>query len=190
MTEAEPRGAVAGEITDLLHAHCAGDPDAMEALMPKVYEALRDIAHRRLGREAKSPLHTTDLVHEAFLRLVDQTRTDWKSRAHFYAIASMVMRRILVNDAKARLRAKRGGGAVETGVTTLTSPASGAIDLLELEDALQSLAVRDARACEVVVCRFFGGLDIEETAVALDISATTVKRSWRLAKAWLRRELE
>lgn len=176
-------------ITALLLAHAQGDRGAMNSLMPLIYARLHTIAHDRLSRESRAPFQTTALVHEAYLRLIDQTRCDWKGRAHFFALASITMRRILINAAKARDRDKRNGGVAPQPLTTAVRTQQGPVNLLELDDALHQLAKLDQRASEVVVCRFFGGLTIAETAVALDVSPMTVKRTWKLSQAWLHREL-
>lgn len=177
------------EITSLLIAHAGGDRDAMNTLMPLVYERLRTIAHQRLSGEWRTPFETTALVHEAYLKFVDQTRCDWRGRAHFFALASVVMRPILISAARARKREKRNDGVAPESLTASVATPDGPVDLLELDAVLGKLAELDQRASEVVVCRFFGGLTIEETAQALAVSPMTVKRDWRLAQAWLHREL-
>ncbi len=177
------------EITALLIAHAGGDAQAMNNLMPLIYERLRVIAHQRLSKEWRAPFGTTGLVHEAYLKFVDQTRCDWRGRAHFFALASVVMRRILISAARARKRDKRNDGVAPESLTAAVATPDGPVDLLELDGVLRKLAQLDRRASEVVVCRFFGGLTIEETATALAISPMTVKRNWRLAQAWLHREL-
>jgi RNA polymerase sigma factor (TIGR02999 family) len=162
-----------------------------DELLPLVYTELKDIAHHHLrGERAGHTLSTTALVHEAYFKLVDQ-EASWQNRSHFLAVASMAMRRILVNYARDRARLKRGGGAPVLSLDDapdLTSEAPG-VDVMALDDALERLGGINAQAARVIECRFFGGLTIAETAYALGISATTVKHQWRLAKTWLRREL-
>jgi RNA polymerase sigma factor (TIGR02999 family) len=171
----------------------AGDRAAGERLLPEVYAELRRCAARAMRREsAEHTLQATALVHEAYLRLVDQRRVQWQNRAHFFGIAAQVMRRILVDHARARHAAKRGGGATQLtlGDGDAAAPAAdGALDLLALHDALERLAGLDPEQARLVELRYFGGLSIEETAEALDVSPATVKREWALARAWLRREL-
>lgn len=182
-----------GEVTQLLNALSAGDPEAMHELMPVVYAELRRLAHAQLRREPPdAPVRTTALVHEAFLRLVDQRRVDWANRAHFLAIASMAMRRVLVDHARARTRAKRGDGVSPLQLEAGPEPGvpAVALDLVLLDEALDGLDAVSPRCRQVVECRFFGGLTVDETAVALGCSSATVKRDWRAARAWLAKELE
>ncbi len=180
-------------ITDLLQAHAAGDAGALEQLLPRVYGELRRIARVRLRRERSAhTLAATDLVHEAYLKLLPVERVDWRSRAHFFAIASRAMRNVLVDHAVRRGAAKRGAGA-----TLLAIEDAGADigreqpleDLIALSEALGRLEQLDARQAQVVECRFFGGLSLEETAEALHTSAATVSRDWTFARAWLHNEL-
>lgn len=182
-----------GEITERLLSLCEGDPRGWESLVPLVYDELRAIAHRHLSRENSSvPFRTTELVHEAYLKLVDQTRVQWRDRAHFFAVASMVMRRILINDAHRRRALKRGGGARRVTLDEETLPAISddqAERLIALDRALERLGSLNERQMRVVEGRFFGGLSNEEIASALSISLATVKRDWRTARAWLFREL-
>jgi RNA polymerase sigma factor (TIGR02999 family) len=157
-----------------------------------VYDELRDVAHRHLAREA--PGHTfatTDLVHEAYQRLVDQRQADWQSRAHFMAIAATAMRRILLQHARDRRAAKRGGGIrpLELGEAPTFAPAEDD-GLIALDEALAKLALLDGRLARVVECRYFGGMTTEETASVLGVSDRTVKRDWRTARAWLYAALE
>lgn len=178
-------------ITELLVAASEGDSEAMEEVVPLVYEELRQRAHARLGREWNGHgLQTTSLVHEAYLRLVDQ-RARWKNRAHFFALASTVMRRVLVDAARRRNRDKRGGGHAPISLTAVSDLGveAEAVGLVELDETLARLESFSERGCRVVECRVFGGLSIEETAAALAVSPMTVKREWRAAKTWLRREL-
>jgi RNA polymerase sigma factor (TIGR02999 family) len=187
-----PQASPAGEVTRLLIAWNAGDRDAVERLMPLVYGELREIAERHFRRER--PGHTlqpTAVVHEAYFRLVDQTRVTWKNRGHFFAIASQAMRRILIDHARARQAEKRGGK--ETQVTLDVGVASPEpaddVDLLALDEALVRLKALDDAQARIVELRFFGGLSIEETAEAMETSPSSVKREFRSARAWLFREL-
>jgi len=184
-----------GDVTALLRAHAAGDRNALDQLLPRVYEQLGRIARARLRRErADHTLSTADLVHEAFLDLVPLERVDWQSRAHFFAIASRAMRNVLVDHAERRGAAKRGGGQRPARLHDLLEdqvPAAGhpMDDLLALNDALDRLEQLDPRKARVVECRFFGGLNLDETAAALATSPATVSRDWAFARAWLHREL-
>ena len=179
------------EITALLHAHAAGDAAALGKLLPRVYDALRRIARNRLRRErAGHTLAATELVHEAFLKLLPVERVDWRNRAHFFAIASRAMRNVLVDHAVRKGAAKRGAGApvlsIEDADATTERPLD---DLIALSEALDRLERLDARQAQVVECRFFGGLSLDETAEALNTSAATVSRDWTFARAWLHHEL-
>ena len=183
-----------GDITGLLLAWRAGEPSADERLFPLVYDELRRIAHGQLSRErAGHTLDTTALVHEAYFKLVDQTRVVWTDRGHFFAIAAQMMRRILVDHARHERRAKRGGGVVHVGfedaLEAPSEPPLEVLDTLALDRALQKLEALDPEQGRIVEMRFFGGLTIEETASALGISPTTVKREWTVAKGYLHREL-
>ena len=188
-----PSPPPAPDVTGLLLAWGRGDQSAADRLVPAVYEELRRHAERAMRREGgEHTLQATALVHESYLRLVDQRRVEWRNRAHFFAIASTVMRRILVDHARARLTAKRGGGAVPVslaGAQPATPEGTDEADLLALHDALEKLAALDPDQARLVELRYFGGLTIEETAEALSVSPATVKREWALARAWLRREL-
>ena len=193
------------DITDQLFALRNGaDPTAWDQLVPLVYDELRVMAHRQLQRErAGHTLSTTALVHEAYLKLVDQHRAQWKDRAHFFAIASEMMRRVLVDYARRHRAAKRDGARVQVSLDTaaggvddgrfsgdaLAAADSRADTLIALDEALTRLAARDERLVRVVECRFFGGLTEEETAAALNVTARTVRRDWIKAKNWLHREL-
>jgi len=181
-----------GEVTALLQDWSGGDRKALERLMPLVYEELRRLAASYLHSER--PDHTlqpTALVHEAYLRLVNQRSTDWKNRAHFFAIAAQTMRRILVDHARSRLAAKRSGRTIRIEVDDPDAGTSErSEELLALDSALAALERLDPAQARVVELRFFGGLTIEETAEATRVSAATVKREWRVARAWLRREIE
>lgn len=179
------------DVTALLRQVSAGSSDALDAVIPMVYRELRSIAHRHLRREDPGhTLNTTALVHETYLRLVDVRRIEWRDRTHFFAMASRMMRRILMNYARRRKRVKRGGGRARLSLTELDLPIDENLDaLLALDEALRRLEAANERRCRVVECRFFAGLDIEETAEALGVSPGTVKRDWRLARLWLNREL-
>ena len=177
----------AADLTALLADLRAGDPEAVDAILPHVYGELQDIAHRQLrGERDGHTLNTTALVHEAYLRLVRQDRAAWQNRAHFLGVASLAMRRILINYAKKRSAEKRGGGAV---LATFEEGAMGEVtradDLLALDEALDRLAERSERQARVVEMAFFGGLTQPEIAEALGVSEITVRRDWRMAKAWL-----
>ena len=180
----------ASEVTRLLLAWSDGHAAAGDALMHAVYGELRDMARRYLRRErAGHSLPPTALVHEAYLKLVDQRRVQWQNRAHFFAIAARVMRRILVDHARERASAKRGSG---TTVTLLENDATvdpPGVDMLALDVALDKLAAIDARQCRLVELRFFGGLTVDEAAAVMDIAPITVKRDWALARTWLYREI-
>lgn len=178
-------------ITQLLIDWGEGDRKALDALTPLVYDELRAIARRQLrGERADHTLNTTALVHEAYFKLVDQNRVEWQNRAHFYAIASQAMRRILLMYARSRNRQKRGGGQPALPLDeAIVLTESRAEELIELDEALARLETFDERAVRIVECRYFGGLTIEETAGALDISPATVKRDWSTARAWLHMEL-
>jgi RNA polymerase sigma factor (TIGR02999 family) len=177
-------------ITELLHRWQAGDAAALEALMPLVYDELHRMAAGYLSRERPGHLlQSTGLVHEAFLRLVDQRRVSWQNRAHFFGLAAQLMRRILVDHARRSRRAKRGAGAPSVGLDDagpLPDPSAGdPIDALSVDDALRALEAVDPRQARIVELRFFGGLSVAETADVLDVSPATVKRDWAMARAWL-----
>ena len=178
--------------TELLISFGNGNREALDELVPLVYSELRAIARRKLRYErAGHTLNTTALVHEAYLKLVQLDRMQWQSRAHFLAIAAQAMRNILVNHALRRKRIKRGGGAAHEPLDEVAAelPAGKADRILALDAALDKLAALNPRHASIVVCRFFGGMTIEETATALEISAATAKRDWTLMRAWLGREL-
>ncbi|MFL6279142.1 MAG: sigma-70 family RNA polymerase sigma factor [Vicinamibacterales bacterium] len=181
-----------GDVTELLRAWSDGDDGALGQLMPLMEAELRRLARGYMGRERQGhTLQTTALVNEAFLRLTGARQVRWQDRAHFVGISARLMRRVLVDYARRRGFHKRGGGAQR--VTLDEAVASGpdaAFDILELDRALEALEKADARKSRVVELRFFGGLSVEETAEALQVSPDTVKRDWRLAKLWLLRELE
>jgi RNA polymerase sigma factor (TIGR02999 family) len=180
-----------GGVTALLLAWGAGDRSALDALVPAVYGELRRQAARALRREAAGhTLQPTALVHEAFLRLVDHARVPWESRAQFFGVAARCMRQILVDHARTRGAAKRGGAAVPVALDEANVRApEAAEEVLALDEALERLAVLDPEQARVVELRYFGGLTIAETAAALGVSPATVKREWAVASAWLRREL-
>lgn len=180
------------EVTRLLQAWSAGDESALQQLMPLVYQELHRLAHHYMaGEQPGQTLQTTALVHEVYLRLVDVKSVEWQDRAHFYGLCARIMRRILVDFARSRSYQKRGGGATHVQLEeALTVSAGHESELLEVDDALQRLSAVDVRKSQVVEMRFFGGLTVEETAAALKVSPETVMRDWRLAKAWLTRELE
>jgi len=179
------------EVTVLLKAWREGDEAALNALMPLVLDELRHIARRCLhGERANHSVQATELVNEAYLRLVDVQHVDWQSRTHFLAMSARLMRRVLVDLARSRAAEKRGGGAIRV---TLDDAAIGGLapeaDVIRLDDALDALAALDDRKSRVVELRFFGGLTADETAIALQISSKTVLRDWEFARAWLQREL-
>jgi RNA polymerase sigma factor (TIGR02999 family) len=186
MTEPSPH-----DITQMLIDWSNGDREALDRLLPVVYTELHRQAARHLRRErAGHTLQTTDLIHEAYLRLVDQRNVRWQNRAHFFAVAAQLMRRILVDHARRRGRAKRGGSNIALPLDEgLVMAAESESDLLALDEALTRLAAIDARQTQIVELRFFGGLSIEETAAVLGVSPTTVKDDSNIAKAWLRREI-
>src|SRR5246127_708636 len=178
-------------VTQLLVAWRAGDESALNRLMPLVYNELHRLARRYMaGEQTGHPLQTTALVHEVYLRLVDANTIEWQDRAHFYAICARLMRRILVDFARSRNYQKRGGGLAHIQLEeAVTVSAVVGSELLAVDEALKELAKLDRRKSEVVELRFFGGLTVEEVAAALKVSPETVMRDWKLAKAWLLREL-
>jgi RNA polymerase sigma factor (TIGR02999 family) len=184
--EPEPK-----DVTKLLVKWSKGDSAALDALIPLVYGELRRLARHYLQREKQNhTLSSTSLVHEAYLRLITQTEVSWQNRAHFFGVASQMMRRILVDHARKYAYAKRGGGATTLVLDeALCSPQRRDIDLVALDDALNSLAKLDQRQSRLVELRFFGGLSIEETSEVLGVSTPTVKRDWASARAWLFREI-
>ena len=180
------------EITGLLIDWSNGDKSALEKLLPLVESELRRLAHSYMRRENPDhTLQTTALVNEAYLKLVDQNKTHWQNRAHFFGIAAQIMRRILLNYARDQHRAKRGGNAVQVSLSQAAIvSAEKSSELLALDVALKRLAELDERKSRVVELRYFGGLDVEETAEVLKVSPITVMRDWKFAKAWLAREIE
>jgi RNA polymerase sigma-70 factor, ECF subfamily len=175
------------EITQLLINWSQGDKVALDQLVPLVYPELRLLAKRYMGREApEHTLQTSALINEAYLKLVDQKNVKWQNRAHFFAVAAQVMRHILVDHARTRNYAKRGGGAPKLPLDEATALTDQrAAELIALDDALQDLAALDSRKSQIIELRFFGGLSMEETAEVMKISPSTVQREWRAAKAWL-----
>jgi RNA polymerase sigma-70 factor (ECF subfamily) len=184
-------GGSSDEITQLLLAWSQGEQDALQKLTPMVYAELRRLAHRYMaGERTGHTLQTTALVNEAYLRLVDSSRVQWQNRTHFFAISAQLMRRILVDFARSRKYAKRGGEARRMSLDDAPPlPVERGDDLVALDDALTALSAVDARKGRVVELRFFGGLTEQETAEVLNVSTETVTRDWRLAKVWLRREM-
>jgi RNA polymerase sigma factor (TIGR02999 family) len=176
-------------VTQMLVAWGDGDEVARDALIPIVYEQLRGIAHQYLRRErAGHTLQTTALINEAYLKLVEQS-VPWQGRNHFFGIAARLMRQILVDHARARLRLKRGGNPQQISLTAAEQAPEQSADLLALDDALRSLAEVDPQRSRIVELRFFGGLSIEETAQVMRVSTPTVERGWRAARAWLQTEM-
>jgi RNA polymerase sigma factor (TIGR02999 family) len=190
----DPRQSSSAEITQLLRDWQEGSREALDRLVPLVYDELHVIAARHLaGERPNGTLQTTALVNEVYLKLIDQRRVDWQNRAHFFAIAARLMRRILIDDARRRHRQKHGGGAVrvpieEIAVAGPETPVD-AVDLLELDRVLQDLERLDPEQATIVELRFFGGLTVEETAAVVGSSPATVKREWAIAKGWLHRAL-
>ncbi len=179
-------------VTQLLKEWSEGKAEVLDKLMPLVYEELRRQASRHLRKERPNhTLQTTALIHEAYLKLIDQKSVEWQNRSHFFAIASVAMRRILVDHARERHRAKRGGAAENLPLDDALQISSEekSVDLLALDDALNRLAVFDPRQAKVVELRYFSGLSIDETAEILGVSNATVRLDWNLAKAWLKQEI-
>lgn len=176
------------DVTRILVNASQGNRSAVDRLMPLVYEELRRLAASRLQEERSDhTLSATALAHEAYLRLIDQNRVNWQSRAHFFAIAAKSIRRILVDHARARGRARRGGGVRPLALDEALNVAGAAPDdrLLALEDALEALAAEHPEAAEIVTLRYFGGLTVPEAAEVRGVSASTIERTWRFARAWL-----
>ncbi len=178
-------------VTDLLLAWGAGDAAALHRLAPLVYQELHHLAHIHMSGEREGhPLQTSALVNEAYLKLIDVRRIQWQNRGHFFAMAGRLMRRILVDAARSRRYLKRGGASEHVDFDeNLTISSTQPHGLVTIDDALNALASVDARKVQIVEMRFFAGLEIREIAEALDVSPETVRRDWRLAKAWLRREI-
>ena len=182
------------EVTDLLHRWQGGDAQALNELTPLVYRELHRIAGRHIaGEHAGHTLQATALVHEAFLKLVDQRRVDWQNRAHFFNLAATLMRRILVDHARSTHRLKRGADVPKVSLNEATelgeTSALDLADILTLDRALEELQALDPRQCQIVELRFFGGLTVEETADAMTVSTGTIKREWAVARAWLYQRL-
>lgn len=179
------------DVTRLLHDLSHGRRESLDRLMPIVYDEMRRIARGQLRHEqAGHTLNATALAHEAYLKLLDVERVEWLDRAHFFATAARVMRRILIDYARGKRRQKRGGGAAPLPLTeAMNVPLDVPEDLLELDEALSRLEAVGERLCRVVECRCFGGLSVEDTAQVLGVSPATVKRDWAFARAWLNREL-
>ena len=181
----------AHDVTHLLLDWNKGQPDALAQLMPLVYSELRNIAGRYLRKERQDhTLQTTALVHEAYIRLIDQKQANWQNRAQFFGIAAQMMRRILVDHARGHHADKRGSGAAKLSLDEAIEIAEQReVDLIALDDALHTLAAIDPQQCRIVELRYFGGLTVEETAEVVGVSPATIKREWSMAKAWLHREL-
>lgn len=178
------------QVTELLHQWSNGDSGAREKLVPLVYDELRRMARNVLSDRRDATLQSTALVHEAYLRLVGHTSVHWDNRLHFFAVAAQLMRRILIDHVRMERAQKRGGESVTLVLDeAIALPAKREVDLVALDDALTELAALDERQCRLVELRFFGGLTIEETAQALEISPATVKREWATARLWLLREI-
>lgn len=181
-----------GEITDVLNSWAEGQPGAIDDLMPLVYQELKRLARGQLIRNpgSRPALNTTALVHEAYFKFVDQTRINLEGRAHFYAVAARAMRQVLVDRARRRLAAKRGGGEIPAEFEDHHQPVDSEVEtVLALEQALESLGREDERCMRVVECRFFAGMSVAETATALQVSNRTVERDWMQARGWLRQQL-
>jgi RNA polymerase sigma-70 factor, ECF subfamily len=188
--------AQSSETTLLLRAWAEGDRAALEQLTPRVYAELRRIAGHCMQNERPGrTLQTTALVHEAYLRLIDVTNVNWEHRAHFFAVSAQIMRRILVDGARARATAKRGGGVARVNLDKIALDEIADVssgrgnELIALDEALEGLAELDPRKARIIELRFFGGLSVEETAAVLKVSPDTVMRDWRLARSWLLLEL-
>lgn len=180
------------EITELLIAWSGGDKKALDELMHIVYDELHRLAHHHLAKERQDhTLQTTALVNEAYMKLVDQKRVKWQNRSHFFALSSQLMRRILVDYARSRQYAKRGGGAsaLPLNEALIVTPERAA-EMIALDDALTELAKHDERKARIVELRFFAGMNIDETSELLGVSPGTVMKDWTLAKAWLQREMD
>jgi len=181
------RPASATQVTELLHRWSSGDAAARESLVPLVYDELRRLARYYLASQRSDhTLQSTAIVHEAYLRLAGRDDVHWQNRSHFFAVAAQLMRRILVDHARKRNAAKRGGPNLTLLVEEVADPSSKQeMDLVALDDALKALATLDERQSRIVELRFFGGLSIEDTARVLEVSPATVKREWSTARAWL-----
>lgn len=184
-------GPASHDVTRLLRAWAEGNQHALDEVLPLVYKEIAGVAHAALRHEQPArPFQTTELVHEAYLRLVKQTRTPWQNRSHFFAVAAQVMRRILVDAARARKTDKRGAGRAPVSLEAIeVEPRQAPYDITDIDDALRRLTVVDPRQGQLVELRVFGGLTDEEIGEVLKVSARTVRRDWSSAKAWLGREL-
>ena len=181
------------DVTELLKKAQAGDRDSLDSILPMVYDELRAVARRQLALERSDhTLQPTALVHEAYIRLLEQTQVDWQNRLHFFSIASQMMRRILVNYAVERNAKKRGDGATKVQLDDAASfgKPDETLDIVLLDQVLESLEKLDVRQARIVELRFFAGMTIEETAAVLETSPATVKREWQMAKAWLRVQMQ
>ena len=186
----DPADAPATPVTELLQAWREGDGARSPELLAVVYRELKRIAHRQLGRERHAhTLQTTALVHEAYLRLVDQTRVSWRDRGHFFAVAATLMRRILVDYARGRLASKRAAHLVTLSAAESVGTDAPALAVLDLDRALEALAAAYPRPARVVELRYFGGLELAEIGEVLAVTDRTVKRDWAFARAWLAREM-
>jgi RNA polymerase sigma factor (TIGR02999 family) len=183
--------APSGDVTVLLRAWAAGDSESLERLVPLVYDNLRRMARRYMRQEAAgNTLQATALVNEAYLRLVGVTDASWQDRAHFFAVSAQMMRRILVDRARARKSDKRGGDVIKVDLNgSIDAVPDRSTSLVALDEALDALAAFDERKARIVEMKFFGGLSVEETAAVLKISSRSVMRDWNLARAWLMREM-
>lgn len=190
MTEPAPK-PTQGDATRILSEAAQGDESAAARLLPLVYDELRALAGGAMRAErASHTLQPTAIVHEAYLRMIDQTRATFESRAHFMAVAAQTIRRILCDHARARNAQKRGGGWARVTLSGEADSPDKAVDLIELDEALKSLSENDPRKARVVECRFFAQMSVEETARALDVSVSTVEADWRVARAFLRTALD
>jgi RNA polymerase sigma factor (TIGR02999 family) len=190
MAESERDASRRQQVSQLLAAWTNRDSAARDALLPVVYDELHRLAHHYMrGERPGHTLQTTALVNEAYIRLVDLDRMQWRDRAHFFAMAATLMRRILVDYARERSRDKRGGGVSVTSLDEQVAVSKASVDVVALDEALDRLAAMDLQQSRIVELRFFSGLTIEETAEALDLSPATVKREWTSAKAWLHQQL-
>ena len=189
---AQPNDPNQQEITGRLIAWNSGESGALESVIDAVYRELRRMADRYLRQESPGhSLQPTALVHEAYLRLIDQSQVTWQNRAHFFGVAAQMMRRILVDHARGKHRTKRGGNERTISLEEVLDVGGGKTpDLVALDEALNTLAEIDLRKSQVIEMRFFGGMSVEETAAALDVSPQTVLRDWKLAKAWLYKQLK
>jgi RNA polymerase sigma factor (TIGR02999 family) len=178
-------------VTQVLIDFSKGNRDSLDQLLPAVYDELRRLAEAFMRNErASHTLQPTALVHEAYLRLIDQREVDWNNRAHFFSIAAETMRRILVNYAHSHKAAKRGGEATRLSIDQIASiPGASEVDVILLDEALERLAAMDPEQARIVELRFFGGLTVKEVAAVLNLSTTTIEREWRTAKAWLQDQI-